>query len=44
MATQLFPVYDLSPQFVNVSWADFVEAEEEENFEKIERLRYFTRG
>ena len=41
MATDLFPVSDLSPQFLNASWADIVEAEELEDFEAIERLRYY---
>lgn len=39
MATQFFPTTDLSPQFLNVSWVDIVEAEESEDFEAIERLR-----
>ncbi|XP_065920748.1 histone RNA hairpin-binding protein-like [Dysidea avara] len=39
MATQFFPTTDLSPQFLNVSWADIVEAEESEDLEAIERLR-----
>ena len=41
MATDFFPVSDLSPQFLNASWADIVEAEELEDFEAIERLRYY---
>ena len=43
MATEFFPISDLSPQFINVSWADIVEAEELEDYEAIERLRYSTR-
>lgn len=41
MATQLFPISDLSPQFINANWADIVDAEELEDYEAIERLRYF---
>ena len=44
MAAEIFPISDLSPQFINASWVDIVEAEESEDFEAIERLRYFTVG
>lgn len=44
MAAELFPVSDLSPQFLNASWADIVEAEELEDFDAIEKLRYSSGG